>query len=117
LALAWNFLQFSVLFGWPIIKTNEKTQKQNLKHFSGGERAQRAAFFFVEKNKISTDSGIWLALAWKVSRIFGCSTTKINGKTQKLGSKHVSYNLLKFGFFQQKFLLFELVHHQKHVWS
>jgi hypothetical protein len=35
----WNFLQFPGLFGWPTVKTNEKTRKRSSKHLSGDERA------------------------------------------------------------------------------
>jgi hypothetical protein len=92
LTLAWNFLQFPDIFGWSTIKTDGKTLKLSSKHVSGGERAQRAGIF-LEKIKISVDSGIWSALAWNFLQFpdfFGWSTIKTNGKIQKLSSKHVS---------------------------
>jgi hypothetical protein len=51
-----NFLQFPDIFGLPTIKTNGKTQKLNSKHISGRERARRAGIF-LEKTKISANSG------------------------------------------------------------
>jgi hypothetical protein len=56
-------LEFPDFFGWPTIRTNEKTRKLSSKQVSGGERARRAGILF-EKIIISGDSGIWLALAW-----------------------------------------------------
>jgi hypothetical protein len=85
-------LQFPDFFGWPTIKTNGKTQKLSSQHVSGGERARRAGIF-LEKIKIQADSGICLALAWKVLQFpdfFGWPAIKTNGKTSKLSSKHDS---------------------------
>jgi hypothetical protein len=53
-----GFLCFwiSGLFCWAIAKTNGKTRKLSSKLVSGGERARRAGIF-LEKIKISADSG------------------------------------------------------------
>jgi hypothetical protein len=47
---------FPDFFCWAIAKTNGKTRKLSSKLVSGGERARRAGIF-LEKIKISADSG------------------------------------------------------------
>jgi hypothetical protein len=50
------FFEFPEFFRWQTIKINGKTQKLSNKHVSGGGRARKAGFF-LEKIKISADSG------------------------------------------------------------
>jgi hypothetical protein len=74
--------------------------------------------FSLKKSKFLQILGSGLRLHenfFQFLNFFGWPTIKTNEKTLKLISKHFSQNLLKFIIFQGKFLLFGLVHHQKHI--